>query len=68
MEAKKQTKFGRLVSGTEYSSYAIDNNFRLDNKNFIEKKINNEFRDNVKKIYWEDIADKDTELYRKYFK
>ena len=37
-EAKKQSKFGKLVDGTEYSSYAIDNNFRLDNKNFIEKK------------------------------
>lgn len=37
-EAKKHTKFGQLVNGTEYSNYAIDNNFRLDNKNFIEKK------------------------------
>ena len=37
-EAKAQTKFGRLTSGTEYSKYAIENNFRLDNKNFIEKK------------------------------
>ena len=27
-----------LTEGTEYSSYAIDNNFRLDNKDFIEKK------------------------------
>lgn len=37
-EAKAQTKFGRLTSGTEYSKYANENNFRLDNKNFIEKK------------------------------
>ena len=37
-------------------------------KEFIKEKINNEFRDNVKKIYWEDIANEDTELYRKYFK
>lgn len=37
-EAKKKTKFGKLVEGTEYSNYAIDNQFRLDNKNFIEKK------------------------------
>ena len=37
-EAKAQTKFGRLTSGTEYSRYANENNFRLDNKNFIEKK------------------------------
>lgn len=35
---KKESKFGMLVSDTEYSNYAIDNNFRLDNKNFIEKK------------------------------
>lgn len=37
-EAKKQTKFGKLIEGTEYSNYAIDNSFRLDNKDFIEKK------------------------------
>ena len=37
-EAKKKTRFGKLVEGTEYSNYAIDNQFRLDNKNFIEKK------------------------------
>ena len=37
-EAKAQTKFGKLTEGTEYSKYAIENNFRLDNKNFIEKK------------------------------
>ena len=37
-QAKKESKFGRLVEGTEYSNYAIDNEFRLDNKDFIEKK------------------------------
>lgn len=37
-EAKAQTKFGKLTAGTEYSKYANENNFRLDNKNFIEKK------------------------------
>ena len=37
-KAKANTKFGKLIDGTEYSKYAIDNNFRLDNKNFIEKK------------------------------
>ena len=35
---------------------------------FRDEKINKEFRDNVKIIYWEEIADKNTELYRKYFK
>lgn len=37
-EAKAKTKFGKLVKDTEYSKYAIENSFRLDNKNFIEKK------------------------------
>lgn len=37
-EVKAQTKLGRLTAGTEYSKYANENNFRLDNKNFIEKK------------------------------
>ena len=37
-EAKAQTKFGKLIANTEYSKYANENNFRLDNKNFIEKK------------------------------
>ena len=35
---KAQTKFGKLTEGTKYSKYANENNFRLDNKNFIEKK------------------------------
>ena len=38
---KKQTKFGKLIEGTEYSAYAIDNEFRLDNKNFIMHKTGN---------------------------
>lgn len=38
VNSKKHTKFGQLVSGTDYSSYAIDNTFRLDDKSFIEKK------------------------------
>ena len=38
VEAKKQTKFGRLVAGTEYEDYAIDNKFTDDNRVFIEKK------------------------------
>ena len=37
-EAKKKTKFGTLVEGTPYSEYAIDNNFKDDNRDFIEKK------------------------------
>lgn len=37
-EAKKQTKFGKLISGTEYEDYAVNNRFYDDNKTFIEKK------------------------------
>lgn len=33
---------------------------------FIEK-INSEYCNNVKCLYWEDIVEKDTELYKKYF-
>lgn len=35
---KKESKFGKLVSGTEYEDYAINNSFRLENKDFIMKK------------------------------
>ena len=38
VEAKKQTRFGRLVSGTRYGDYAIDNKPLLDNDTFIESK------------------------------
>ena len=37
-KAKKESKLGRLVEDTEYSRYAIDNQMRLDNKDFIEHK------------------------------
>ena len=37
--AKKNTKFGKLISGTPFEKYAIDNQFILDNKNFIMKKL-----------------------------
>ena len=38
-KTKKETKFGKLVSGTSFEKYAIDNQFILDNKNFIMKKL-----------------------------
>lgn len=37
-QAKRESKFGQLIEGTDYEKYAIDNAFRMDNKDFIEKK------------------------------
>lgn len=37
-EFKKKTKFGKLVAGTTYENYAINNKFYNDNKDFIQKK------------------------------
>lgn len=35
---KKQTRMGRLVSGTRYGAYAIENEWLLDNETFVEPK------------------------------
>ena len=40
-QAKKETKFGRLVEGTEFEDYAINNKFADDSNTFIEKKTGN---------------------------
>lgn len=37
IDFKKQTKFGRLIAGTNYGKYSIENEFLRDNKSFIEK-------------------------------
>ena len=37
-KAKKKTKFGKILEGTHYGEYAIDNQFLRDNKEFIKKK------------------------------
>lgn len=37
-DIKKATRFGQLISDTEYGKYAIDNNFLRDSKYFIRKK------------------------------
>lgn len=37
-EVKKQTRFGKLIEGTEYGKYAIDNEMLRDSKSFIRKK------------------------------
>jgi hypothetical protein len=41
IEMKKKTRFGRLIEGTAYGDYAIENKFLRDNNNFIEKKTGN---------------------------
>ena len=38
IEQKKNTRFGKLISGTEYANYSIENKFLLDNDNFLQKK------------------------------
>lgn len=37
-QAKKQTKFGKLIEGTDFADFAIDNKFILDNNTFLGKK------------------------------
>ncbi len=37
-EVKKASRFGKLIEGTEYGKYAIDNEFLRDSKAFIRKK------------------------------
>lgn len=36
VQMKKNTRFGKLIDKTEYGRYNIDNEFLLDNNNFIE--------------------------------
>lgn len=38
IDKKKATRFGKIISGTRYSDYAIENKFYLDDDTFIEKK------------------------------
>lgn len=37
-EAVRKTQFGKLIKGTKYEKYAINNEFLLDNNDFIGKK------------------------------
>ena len=41
IQAKRDSALGRLVEGTDYANYAIDNNFAYDSKSFIKKKKGN---------------------------
>ena len=38
IEMRKKSRFHRLIEGTDYADYSIENNFLLDNDTFIEKK------------------------------
>lgn len=38
IEQKKQSRFGRLILGTEYGAYNMENAYRYDSPEFIEKK------------------------------
>ena len=40
-KAKKASKFGKLIDGTEYGRYAIDNEVLRENNSFIEKRPSN---------------------------
>lgn len=38
INAKNQTRFGKLIKGTRYGEYAVNNKWLLDNETFIEPK------------------------------
>lgn len=38
IDKKKNTKFGKLVEGTKYADYSIQNKFMLDDDTFVEKR------------------------------
>lgn len=41
IDTKRNTEFGRLVDGTRYAEYSIENKFLLDDDTFIERKTSN---------------------------
>lgn len=38
IDRKKNTEFGKLIDGTQYAQYSIENKFLLDDDTFVEKK------------------------------
>lgn len=38
IQARKQTRFGKMIEGTDFAEYAIENKFVNDSKTFIRKK------------------------------
>lgn len=48
-QAMHETRFGKLISGTAYADYSIDNKWLLDKTNFLGKKtVNSENRMNIR--------------------
>lgn len=41
IQERKQTRFGKLIEGTDFAEYAIENKFTMDTKTFIMKKTEN---------------------------
>ena len=41
IDKKKETEFGKLIEGTKYADYSIENKFLLDDDTFIERKTSN---------------------------
>lgn len=41
IDERKNTRFGKLISGTDFEEYAIENKFMDDNKSFVMKKTEN---------------------------
>lgn len=41
IDSKKNTEFGKLIAGTKYADYSINNKFLLDSDTFVEKKSRN---------------------------
>ena len=59
-QAKRESDFGKIVEGTDYSNYAIENQPRFDNKDFIEKKSKNarctfsfKYKDNIYGVWFD---------------
>lgn len=43
IESRKQTRFGKLIAGTDFEQYAVENQFTQDSKTFIMKKTEKSF-------------------------
>lgn len=62
-KVKKSSRFGKLIEGTSYSKYAIDNEFLRDSKSFIKKKSEKSkfffilVLDDIKYGVWRDLKE-----------